>query len=311
MLGADLAVGAAAKAARLSMHAGAAGWGATAAVARLASSLPGADAAGRLLATAADPLVSEGRDARTRAASTIEAAAQKLLEILVPEAVDAIDIDRLVRRIDIDALVHRIEIDDVVSRIEIDALVSRIDIDKLVGLIDIDKLVQRIAIDELVGRIDIDELVGRIDIDDVVSRIEIDALVKRIDIDKLVQRIAIDALVKRIEIDELVGRIDIDALVERVDVNELVHRVDIDAVVEETELGTIVARSTSGVATQALDAARSQTARVDTRLSRAVNRALRRKEGEVPIGPPLLTGEATAQPAPAGTDGETTPEAPE
>ena len=86
-------------------------------------------------------------------------------------------------------------------------------------------------------------------------------------------------------------RIDLDAVVARIDVNRIAERIDIDAVVEETELGTIVARSTSGFASEALDAARSQTAGVDTRVSRAVNRVLRRKEGEVPIGPPLLTGE--------------------
>jgi hypothetical protein len=163
----------------------------------------------------------------------------------------------------------------------------------IVDALDIDSLVRRIDIDHLVGRIDIDALVGRIDIDTLVGRIDIDALVGRIDIDQLVGRIDIDALVGRVDIDALVGSIAIDAL-ERIDVNEVVQRVDVDAVVEETELGTIVARSTSGFASEALDAARSQTAGVDTRLSRAINRALRRKESDVPAGPPLLIGETDA-----------------
>jgi hypothetical protein len=161
----------------------------------------------------------------------------------------------------------------------------------------------------LLDTLDIDALVQRIEIDRLVGRIDIDALVRRIDIDRLVRRIEIDDLVGRIDIDALVQRIDLDAVVARVDVNRVAERIDVDAVVEQTELGTIVARSTSGFASEALDAARSQAADVDTRVSRVVNRVLRRKESEVPAGPPLLTGETgaedtTSEPStqPASTD---------
>jgi len=143
----------------------------------------------------------------------------------------------------------------------------------------------------LLDTLDIDALVQRIDIDRLVGRIDIDALVRRIDIDRLVRRIEIDDLVGRIDIDALVQRIDLNAVVARIDVNQVAERLDIDAVVEQTELGTIVARSTSGFASEALDAARSQAADIDTRVSRVVNRALRRKENEVPAGPPLFSDE--------------------
>jgi hypothetical protein len=125
----------------------------------------------------------------------------------------------------------------------------------------------------------------------LLDTLDIDALVQRIDIDRLVRRIEIDDLVGRIDIDALVQRIDLDAVVARIDVNQVAERIDIDAVVEQTELGTIVARSTSGFASEALDSARSQAADIDTRVSRVVNRVLRRKESEVPAGPPLFTGE--------------------
>jgi hypothetical protein len=66
--------------------------------------------------------------------------------------------------------------------------------------------------------------------------------------------------------------------------------------VEETELGTIVARSTSGFATEALDAARAQTVGADTLVTRIVERLMRRR-GESPLGPPLLMrDEAEAAP---------------
>jgi len=128
-----------------------------------------------------------------------------------------------------------------------------------------------------------------------VKRIEIDQLVGRIDIDALVKRIEIDQLVGRIDIDALVKQIDMDEVIAGVDVNRIVERVDVDSLVEETELGTIVARSTSGVASQALDSARSQTAALDSRMNHAVNRMLHRSEGELPSGPPRLTGEPAPQ----------------
>ena len=286
LLATDLAVGAAAQATRAAVRVGSIAWGAGAVVGQLVASLPGAGGATRLLDSATRPLVEDGSRIRARAGAGARLGTQRLLESFVPGVVDALDIDEIVQRIDIDRLVRRIEIDDLVARIDIDALVSRIDIDRLVSRIQIDALVRRIDIDALVKRIDVDALVARIDIDRLVRRIEIDDVVRRIDIDPLVQRIDIDRLVRRIEIDLLVGRIDIDAVVGRIDVNEVVQRVNVDAIVEETELGTIVARSTSGFATAALDAARSQTAGVDTRVSRAVNRVLRRKDA--PEGPPLL-----------------------
>jgi hypothetical protein len=314
LLATDFAVGAAAQATGLALRLGALAWDAGAAVGHVVSAMPGADGAGRLLGNAARPLADDGQEVRARALSAAQGGMQRLLEAFLPGVLDALDLDALVQRIDIDRLVQRmdverlvqhIDIDELVGRIEIDALVERIDIDRLVRRIEIDDVVARIDIDALVKRIDIDELVRRIEIDALVQRIDIDALVGRIDIDRLVRRIEIDDVVRRIEIDALVERIDVDAVVERidvgsivdrVDVNEVVQRVDVDAIVEETELGTIVARSTSGFASAAVDATRNQTVGVDTRVSRVVNRLLRRKEGEVPAGPPLLTGETDAEP---------------
>jgi hypothetical protein len=272
----DLAVGAGARTTRLALRLGGVVWDAGAAVGQVVSALPGAEGAGRLLSTAARPLVDEGQGVRVRARSGARVRTQRLLEELVPGVLDALDIDRLVQRIDIDRLVARIAIDDVVSRIDIDALVRRIDID------------------QLVRRIEIDDLVKRIEIDDVVSRIDIDALVRRIDVDAVVERI------------------DVGRIAERIDVNEVVQRVDVDAIVEETELGTIVARSTSGFASAAVDAARSQTAVADTRVSRVVNRFLRRRESDLPAGPPLLAGRLGAEDSAAVADGPPPPaDAPE
>jgi len=122
--------------------------------------------------------------------------------------------------------------------------------------------------------------------------------VRRIEIDALVRRIDIDHLMGDVDIDAVVDRIDIGAIVDRVDVNEVVQRVDVDAVVEQTELGTIVARSTSGFASEALDAARTQAVDVDDIVTRVVNRVMRRRQGDLPLGPGLVPEKAAADTPP-------------
>jgi hypothetical protein len=115
----------------------------------------------------------------------------------------------------------------------------------------------------------------------IVKAIDVDAIVRRVDINGLLQRVDVDALLARVDMDALIARIDVDAIADRIDVNAVVQRVDVEAVVEQTELGTIVARSTSGFASEALDAARTQTVAVDTLVTRIVDRMLRRR-GEAP-----------------------------
>ncbi len=138
-------------------------------------------------------------------------------------------------------------------------------------------------------------IVELIDVDAIVAGIDVDALLRRTDVNAVLRRIDVDALLAGVDLDELIARIDVDAIAARIDVNAVVRRVDVDAVVEQTELGTIVARSTSGFASEALDAARAQTVGVDTLVTRLVDRLLRRR-GEGPLGPPLLVRDEEAVP---------------
>jgi hypothetical protein len=74
-------------------------------------------------------------------------------------------------------------------------------------------------------------------------------------------------------------------------VEKIIQRVDIDALVEQTELGTIIARSTSGVASEALDVVRAQAVGLDDFVARWINRILRRDPSDWPKGPLGLTPE--------------------
>lgn len=160
----------------------------------------------------------------------------------------------------------------------------------VVELIDVEAIVRRIDVDGVVRAIDVDALLARVDVDALLARIDVDELLARADVDALLARVDTDAFLAKVDLDAAIGRIDVGAIAARVDVNAIVQRVDVDAVVEQTELGTIVARSTSGFASEALDAARAQTVGADTLVTRIVERLLRRR-GEAPLGPPLLVHE--------------------
>ena len=117
-----------------------------------------------------------------------------------------------------------------------------------------------------------------------------------IDIDALLERIDIDGVVSRVDVDKLIDRVDVEKIIERVDVEKIIQRVDIDALMEQTELGSIIARSTTGVASEVLDVIRAQGVGLDDFFARWVNRILRRKPGELPLGPPSLVGAAPGRP---------------
>ncbi|MFM7070007.1 MAG: hypothetical protein ACKOYM_11185, partial [Actinomycetes bacterium] len=98
----------------------------------------------------------------------------------------------------------------------------------------------------------------------------------------------LNALLGSVDLNSLLGSVDMEALLARLDVNAVVERVDIDSLIRNTELGAIIAQSTSGVASEALDVARSQGVGLDNLLARIIDRALRRASDDQPVGPPLL-----------------------
>ncbi len=101
----------------------------------------------------------------------------------------------------------------------------------------------------------------------------------------------------RVDVEAIIDRVDIQHIIDRVDIEEVVQRIDIDSLVQQTELGTIIARSTSGVASEALDVVRAQAVGLDDFVARWVNRVLRRKSNDWPVGPPKLVN--PPQPVPA------------
>jgi len=127
-----------------------------------------------------------------------------------------------------------------------------------------------------------DLVVHALDVNALLGNVEPNSLLERVDVDALLDRVDVDALLERVDVNRLLNRADVDKIVRRIDLNEAVQRIDIESLVEHTDLGTIIARSSGGVASEALDVVRSQAVGLDEFIGRLVARLLRRQYN----GPP-------------------------
>jgi uncharacterized RDD family membrane protein YckC len=149
-------------------------------------------------------------------------------------------------------------------------------IDLVVRTLDVNTLVQRVDLNAILDRVDVNKLVDRVDVDKILDQVDVDKLVDRVDVDKILDQVDVDRLLAKVDLDELLARVDVDAVVDRVDINGIAQSVDIDAIAMHTDIGAMIAHSSGGIASDALDAARSQAVGLDEWIARWVARLLRR-----------------------------------
>ena len=104
-------------------------------------------------------------------------------------------------------------------------------------------------------------------------------------IDLVVHSLDMNYLVRQVDLNAVIAQVDLNELLAQVDINAIVRRVDIDALVEQTDIGAVIARSSGGVAGDALDVLRSQAVGLDEFIARWVARLRRRPYTGAP-GPP-------------------------
>ncbi len=197
----------------------------------------------------------------------------------INEVLDRIDPDRLLDRMDLNRLLDRLDLNRLLDRLDVDRFLDRLDVDRFLDRLDVDRFLDRLDVDRFIGRLDVDAVVQRVDLNAAIEQVDIDRIVARVDIDAVVQRVDLNAAIDHVDIDRVIARVDLDAAVDRVDLNRAMDRIDLNAVIERTELGSIIARSTTGVFGELLDAARTQVMVVDqiaqgipARLMRGINR---------------------------------------
>ena len=153
-------------------------------------------------------------------------------------------------------------------------------------------MAQRLAervIDIVVQAVDINAVLEQVDLNALVARVDVNAPLKQLDVNAPLKQVDLNALLKQVDLNELLEHVDMDAVLDRIDINDIVARIDMERLVEQTDLGAIIARSTGGLATQALDTMRSGAVGLDQRIDRWVTRLLRRKNPG-PLAPPALRG---------------------
>jgi uncharacterized RDD family membrane protein YckC len=104
-------------------------------------------------------------------------------------------------------------------------------------------------------------------------------------VELVVSALDVNALLDRVDLNAVLDQVDIERVLDRIDLDRLLGRIDIDALVEQTDLGAVIARSSSGVASDALDVVRSQTVGLDEFIARWMGR-LRHRPYTGPPGPP-------------------------
>ena len=125
-----------------------------------------------------------------------------------------------------------------------------------------------------------------------VAERALEIVVAALDMNALLDQVDMNRVLGQVDIERVLDRIDLDGLVGRMDLNSIVQRIDVDALVEQTDLGAVIARSSSGVASDALDLVRSQAVGLDEFIARWVERLRRRRYSS----PPGLASRAGAGP---------------
>jgi hypothetical protein len=103
--------------------------------------------------------------------------------------------------------------------------------------------------------------------------------------------VPIGDILDHVDLNALLSKIDLNQVLDQLDLNALVGKIDLTALVEETDLGAIIAHSTGGLASEGLDAVRRQGIGLDSLIFRWAARAMPKRLGDAPEGPPLLLHE--------------------
>ena len=134
-------------------------------------------------------------------------------------------------------------------------------------------------------------VVDSIDVNAVVQRVDIQEVIERVDMNAVLAEVDMNALLAGVDMNGVIDQVDVEKVVDKLDINAILARVDIDALIERTDMGSIIGAAGAGMATKAIDVARSEGVSLDFLLQRWSDRLRRRRPSTQPGGPALLTHE--------------------
>ena len=227
----------------------------------------------------ADELAQRGREVREQVRAELEALVDRVLPVVVEEALRRLSITEIVRRhVDLDSLVAGVDVDAVVARADLDAAARRLDVESVVDRVDIMGIVDRVDIPAIVDRVDVDAVAARLDVDAVAARIDLDAIAARIDVDAVISRVDLVQLTRQVLAE--IGLADIA-----------------EQVIDEIDLPQIIRDSTGSVTSEAVQGVRLQSVEADQALARLADRLLGRRRPGVtgsPVSPAVGSDSVSA-----------------
>jgi len=96
-------------------------------------------------------------------------------------------------------------------------------------------------------------------------------------VETVLDQIDMEALIDRIPIDHVIDKVDVDAIAAKIDIDAIIDRVSVEDIVAGVDMGSIVRDSTTGLASETVDAIRVQVMGVDLFVARIVDKVVRRK----------------------------------
>jgi uncharacterized RDD family membrane protein YckC len=150
-------------------------------------------------------------------------------------------------------------------------------IDLVVQAIDISALLDQVDLNAQLARVDVNAPLDQLDLNALLRQVDLNAQLARVDVNAPLDQLDLNALLRQVDLNTLLDQVDLNAVLDRVDMNDVVA-IDMERLVEQTDLGAIIARSTGGIATEALDSVRSGAVGLDQRVDHWVTRLLRRKD---------------------------------
>jgi hypothetical protein len=134
------------------------------------------------VAPALASLAAQGARLRGRLVADAEELLDRLLPLVVEEALrrvdltkvvlDHVDLDRVVAAVDVDAVVRRVDVEIVLDRVDVAEVVDRVDVDAVAARLDVERVLDRMNLTELaLKRLDWDVLVAA-----VLAHVDLEAI---------------------------------------------------------------------------------------------------------------------------------------
>lgn len=177
-------------------------------------------------------------------------------------------------------------VEQAVSRIDLTALVSRhVDLDEVVSQVDLDAAVERVDIERIVDRIDLDEIAARLDVDAVARRLDIEAVLDQLDLTAVVlERVDLETLVNTV-----LDHVDLVGLA-----NEVIEAIDLPDMIRDSS-GALASETVRGARMRGIAADQAISRMRDRMLHRRHQDGATSSPGDGTVSP----DPADAGPAPA------------